>query len=458
MALVTTFATTPITSAFFPPWYQKKLAAWKRGEIDWDGNRLSRDESSGTTHPSAETPISDIRRLLVCLRLDSLPSLFTFVDLLGGEKTSSSTTKVHPSLEGKAAVSETGEENIVKLPKRPLEVHGLRMLEHTERLSSVMKESEVDEWSARDPVVNAFHTFGQLHNVAVSGDVQLVPEGSYADVLSARATDRRSDMILVPWSGTGNVSEMVSLGFTEPAQNAFGHPSYNHLIQHLLASAPCSTAVFVNNGFGALPREDAKSLRRVPTTMSLRSLAEKNPTAPIANRSHHIFLPFHGGLDDYVALKFVIRLAQNPNVTATIIFIRTKEDDATESVQQSETEMAKNNTTVIATPSCETTTEQDQSFFDSVKGSIAEDMQSRVVFEYADSSLDVVEQARSQVGLTSKTAGDLIIVGRRHSDGMTHSGSDEQGIRQTLGATAEAMISGNLKASVLVIQAAVKQS
>jgi len=44
MPLITTFATTPLTSALYPPWYQKKLESWKRGEIDWDGTRLTPDE------------------------------------------------------------------------------------------------------------------------------------------------------------------------------------------------------------------------------------------------------------------------------------------------------------------------------------------------------------------------------------------------------------------------------
>lgn len=46
MALVTTFATTPLTMVLFPPSYQKKLAAWKLREIDWNGTSLSQDTQS----------------------------------------------------------------------------------------------------------------------------------------------------------------------------------------------------------------------------------------------------------------------------------------------------------------------------------------------------------------------------------------------------------------------------
>lgn len=55
MALITTFATTPLVVWLYPPWYQRKLERWKQGEIDWDGNRLhyddEEDESSDFSNP-----------------------------------------------------------------------------------------------------------------------------------------------------------------------------------------------------------------------------------------------------------------------------------------------------------------------------------------------------------------------------------------------------------------------
>jgi hypothetical protein len=74
MALITTFATTPLTSLLYPPWYQRKLEAWKRGEIDWEtGNPI------GNARQSAEDALidrekssEDIRSLLVYLRLDNM--------------------------------------------------------------------------------------------------------------------------------------------------------------------------------------------------------------------------------------------------------------------------------------------------------------------------------------------------------------------------------------------------
>ena len=457
MALVTTFATTPLTLALFPPWYQRKLAAWKRGEIDWDGTPLrpehSADDDSSDRQKAHTT---EIKKLLVSLRLESLPSIFTFVALLGGEKPDTPVTKTHPSKGGKDDDTTVAP----ALQKRPLEVHGLRMLELTERLSSVMKDSEVEEWSTRDPVLNAFHTFGQLNNVAVSGQVELVPEGSYSEILHQSASDRKSDMILLPWSERGSLSEAVTPDMSESNPNAFSNGTYNNFMTNFLDSTACTAAILVNNGFGAAPRDEAKGLRRVATNLSLRSIRSVTATAPLVNRSHHIFFPFIGGLDDHVALRFVLRLAKNPNVTATIAHMK---GENSHSEITTETSKTTDNERVVTTASQEILTTQDQGFFTSMADSLSGDLESRVLFTTIDSHnliTDSVEQARVEVN-AGKNAGDLVVVGRGHGRrGAAAGGSggtySDVSVQQCLGLLAEAMIGGNVKASVLVIQAGVK--
>ena len=73
MALVTTFATSPLTSALYPPWYQRKIQAWKRGEIDWDTGAPIQVEniSFEETHRRKGAP-TEIRSLLIYLRLDNM--------------------------------------------------------------------------------------------------------------------------------------------------------------------------------------------------------------------------------------------------------------------------------------------------------------------------------------------------------------------------------------------------
>lgn len=454
MALITTFATTPLTLALFPPWYQKKLAAWKRGDIDWDERRLDSENTAGSAEDSvAGKQQTECRKLLVCLRLDSLPSIFTFVALLGREKSDTAVAKVHPSKDGTSAGKETEKRASTTRPsatQRPLEVHGLRMLELTERLSSVMKESEADDWSHRDPVVNAFHTFGQLNNVAVSGEVQFAPETQYAAMLGERASDHTADMILLPWSESGSLSEVATASFGEGTHSTFSNASYNSFVYDFFQSAPCNAAVFINNGFGAIPHEEPRSLTRVATDVSLRS-RQLHATAPLRDLSHHIFFPYIGTVDDRVALRFVLRLARNPNVTATILHVKGP------GIETTATGVFKGNTTIVASAVPESDSD---AFFRSMTDSLPREMQPRVVFDTVDTmnvSQECVERAKAEVGRSPKNAGDLVVLGRGHR-GTSNEGSDvaKGDVDQSLSSVSSAMISSNVKASVLVIQAARK--
>ena len=334
------------------------------------------------------------------------------------------------------------------------------MLELTERLSSVMKDAEIDDLSARDPVVNAFHTFAQLNNVAVSGEIQLVPEGSYREILNERASERNSDLILLPWSETGSFSEGVTANMTEVAQTAFSNSYYNQFVTNFLDTVSCNAAILINNGFGTLPKEDTQALRRVPTNLSIRSHPIL-PTAPLVNTNHHIFFPFIGGLDDRVALRFVLRLARNPNVTATIVLVKSTDrvsqptNEISGFITPGSTERGK----FATTSSQEMISSQDQAFFSAMSDSLSGDLRDRVLFDSIETTQplrDSVEKARVEVGLTSESAGDLVVVGRhqRTRTAVTdhHIPTDNE-LVQSIGTYAEAMITNHLKASVLVIQA-----
>ena len=458
MALVTTFATTPLVSALYPPWYQRKLSAWKRGEIDWDGNRLFPESDSSEQGDAALEKYdgSDVRKLLVYLRLESLPSLFTFVALLGGEQ-SAPTKKVHPQKANATNATPPAEATVYK---RPLEVHGLRLLDLSERQSSVMKDYEIEDFSTRDPVVNAFHTFGQLHNVAVSGQIEFVPEGSYAEILTGAASDRQSDMVLLPWSETGKLTERTTP--LDPPSTSFTSGPHNQFIADFLSSVSCNAAIFINHGFGALPRKETNALARVATTLSLRSM-RGSPTSPISDQSHHVFFPFFGGADDRVALRFVLRLARNSSVTATILYITGT--DSRGEISSTVTPSVGKEVNVQSSPVLgqrhSISNNAEYTFFTAMKDSLPRDLESRVVFstlESRDALSDAVQRAQAEVGLSPSNAGDVIVVGRglgsKAGPNFSHPispGNSNNGATQCLGETAQAMIQADLKASVLVI-------
>lgn len=405
MALVTTVATTPLTTLLYPPWYQKKLDAWKRGEIDWDGNRLYHEnEAEEDSAEKIQSP--SVHRLLVYLRLDSLPSLFTFVSLLGGD-----VQPLEPSLQ----------------------VHGVRLLELTERNSSVMKSSEADDYTVHDPVVNAFRTFAQLNHVAVSGDVSVVSESSYAETINGKASDMASDMVLIPWSETGAISEGDQSHFfsESSSQDRFSSGPQMNFMQNVLDTATCSAVIFINRGFGNAPSQDVRALKRTVSGLSIR---HEITVSPVTDLKRHVFFPFFGGADDRVALRLVVQLAHNANITATIVHIRTA----------STTEGGN--------------LHNDSGFLYSLRDSLPAPLSQRVTFTENTTSSNIASWLERNEVPRPPQAGDLIIVGRRK--GTQHVITDQpvtmssgSELRRTLGPTADCMISAGVKASILVVQA-----
>lgn len=498
MALVTTVATAPLTKLLYPPWYQKKLKQWKHGEIDWSGTPLNGpDDDANNNRNVADSAQklqdSSIRRLLVYLRIDSLPTIFTFISLLGVEETEdvviAAAAPTTPGQDGDAtklaAVSNNKKKKKKKEEKkRPLEVHGLRILELTDRTSSVMQVTEsgdhVELAARRDPVVNAFKTFSRLHDVAVSGSVAVAPEDAYAQTVTAQAVTQESDFVLVPWSEAGkhtddeSVPAMLS---SSSSQDRFAGRSHHEFVQGVLAGAVCNVGIFISNGFfssgiapGAsaglekgLERMEGGGLSRSISGYSLRSHKEA-AQPPVADKSHHVFLPFFvgGAADDRAALRFVLQLARTPHITATI-------------AQLSWGEPAE-----VAT--------QDSLMLAAVRGSLPAALVERISFveamvSHGTAVESALRLAREAVGQNAHNAGDIIVVGRRHPKLQKHhttspsssskaaattasaagaSGStttsniasENQDLGKTVGLLGEKMALGGLKASVLVIQAA----
>ncbi|KAI0395521.1 K+ homeostasis protein Kha1 [Xylariaceae sp. FL0594] len=449
MALVTTVATTPLTKLLYPPWYRVKLEKWKRGEIDWDGKPLAPSDSE-MAESQERVQNANIRRLLVYLRLDSLPSLFTFISLLGEEHASKSVAT--PTGEAKEELS---------IKKRPLEVHALRIVELTERTSTVMRVTEGEDASRRDPVVNAVRTFAQLNDVAISGSVVVAPEESYPETVSTQASEQRSDFVLIPWSVVGSTTEDQSISYPVSTEDRFTGKSHLEFIRNTLSKAVCNTGIFISNGFsGIAPIEKSRpAFSRTVSVTSLRSHKEA-ALPPIADKSHHVFFPYIGGADDRAALGFILQLAKNPNVTATVAHLTLVDGDGDEIVlatapdERSSIDRKHTINTEI--------TAQDGSFFSAARSGLSSDLSGRITFVEASFSARgaagrVIDLAAEYVGQNPRNAGDIIVVGRQHPKLLsTVATPDQSDMLKTIGVLGEKVALSNLRASVLIIQAAGK--
>ncbi|KAL6898914.1 Sodium/hydrogen exchanger family domain-containing protein [Trichoderma evansii] len=303
MALLTTFFTTPVVSYLYPPWYQKKIAAWKRGEIDWEtGSPITQI----TVTPTTETEVKRVRRLLVYLRLDNMPALLNLLSLFGSTH----------ALETSSVSS--GEKGHYEDIKAPVRAHGLRLLELTDRDSSVMTVAQVDEYTKHDPVVNIFRSVGQLHNISASGEVAIMPEDRFADTLVSRSSNMTSDLLLLPWTETGSIgdAQIVSSANIEDRLAS----SYMLFVKSVLRAPELNIGVLFTRSQDDVKKknqgsEQAKLRRQYSYDVSKRDF----PTAPLVSRIHKIFFVYTGGRDDNLALNLVIQLLEREHVTATVV-------------------------------------------------------------------------------------------------------------------------------------------
>lgn len=333
MALVTTFATTPLVSWLYPPWYQEKLELWRKGKINWDGTPVAVSDQ----HDSSQEPDSDAAdRVLVYLRTDGLSSLFNIIGLLTGSRSSGRGQQQV----GGASEKTAGTEDQVEYQK-PLRIHGLRLMELTERNSSVMKVSELEEYASRDPIIKAFGSsaYSAARNVTMSGQIAVVPDHSFANTLVQRATNSRSQLLLLPWSETGSVSEIPSSYESAPL-GANVDPLANRAFSNLVtgvfeeARSSCAVAVFVDktllkvaangdDGQSSPTMERAtRQLSRTWTGVSMHDLHENNSVLFKSSDSHsqsQIRVPYTGSEDDLFAVRLAIQLAKNGGIVVRVI-------------------------------------------------------------------------------------------------------------------------------------------
>ncbi|KAJ5502586.1 Cation/H+ exchanger [Penicillium fimorum] len=455
MALVTTFLTTPLTTLLYPRWYQIKVERWRRGEIDWEGNPIQRDDRNDSVALAKnQLKTVPVRRLLVYLRLDGLSGVCTIAALLSSKRRASVSSRIHPTKMPKQT-EQTVEDPITSEEEQDttLKVHGVRLMELTDRDSSVMKVAAAGEHALWDPVVNTFRAFGDWHDLSLMAGVSVVPEHSYADTVIGMAQQEIADMLLLPWSETGTLADHHN-GLEIDDANRFSNGPYTTFISDILARVTGHVGILIEYSSASASKRPVVS--RTPSGMSLQgSIFARQPTG---SRSHHIVLPFFGGDDDRFALRLVLQLAKNDQVTATVIPIGGLRSDVTKTEVSTEISASSSNRLPASS--------SDMAFFETLRDSVPEELQERIVFSQPavnETITDPVQLAvvsvREELNHTSNKANNIVIVGRRSIPSEIELGLAEDGIghdtRRALGAVGTAMVQPESKiyGSVLLLQA-----
>ncbi|KAF9869537.1 sodium/hydrogen exchanger family protein [Colletotrichum karsti] len=429
MALLTTFSTTPLTSFLYPPWYQKKLEAWKRGEIDWDTGEAIAGAGTGDDTDTVKPASDRVRRMLVYLRLDNMPAMLNLVSLFG--KQTSSGSKSSTDEKGSLSVDTPVSGSSLK-DSQAVRAHGFRLLHLTDRDSSVMTVSQVAEFTRNDPVVNIFRTAGQFLKVAVSGEVSIMPETRFAEALLSKSSDISSDLLLVPWSESGSLVDSQVLS-ADNANYKLG-AAYTGFAKSLLASTDHNIGIFFSNMVSS-SADTAPERNRLMRAYSFSDIHHDIPSIPVTNKSHHIFMPYFGGNDDRLALMLVLQLCEKQNATATVVHFSSGED----------TDASRH----------------DADYFGFISTHLPAVVGSRVKFETSSASNPVdaaLSQASSAIRADTRDISwhNLILLGRRvtaqSARGNMYANVSGD-IKECLGLAAGVFISSGIKADLLVVQA-----
>ncbi|KAF5660158.1 potassium:hydrogen antiporter [Fusarium heterosporum] len=457
MAVVTTVTTSPLTRWLYPLSYRQKVDKWRRGEIDWDGNPLQTEAQTSEHKMEEALDKSQTNRLILQLRLDALPGLFNLVSLLGGSRKQPALSDANNDA---TLDSVATDEKTEQIPNRPLEVRGVRLMELTDRTSSVMQSAELDEFSSRDAVFSAFQTFSRLNGVAVAGQVSIIPTSAYADTIVKYAEEAKSDFMLIPWSTYGGIAEESStaaLTETGNPHDRFFSRTYIDYVQAAVQRSTCTTGIFINQNHNEPSSKN--TLTRTRTGLSIHSAHDGPVVQRPVDQRQSIFVPFIGGKDDRAALLFALQLAHNPHVSIHVIHLHFNEDDhEIDSHATPGSDPSSNNglsKSVIGFPSA-----SDMDLLNTAKNNAAGRLEGRVKF--VEISVDsvrnlpdlAVAHARETVGKSRQSIGDLVIVGRSHNlfdNLLVEDFGVERDFQRTVGVLGDRFARAGIDAGLLVI-------
>ncbi|VBB80641.1 Putative K+/H+ antiporter [Podospora comata] len=407
MALVTTFSTAPLVSWLYPPWYQQKLDLWKKGKIDWDGNPIIPADGQDSEEKYRKGDVAT--RLLVYLRTDGLSSILGLISLF--TSSSAPTPAASASSDNEKAADPSAAHTD---EQRPLRIQGYRLVELTDRNSSVMKVSDIEDYASHDPIVKAFGTStanNTSRDVIVSGQIAVVPEEGFADTLATQASKTNSDLVLVPWSETGTISEIQSFyygGNSSIKDNMLANKDFAGLVtdvyekhRHLAAVGVYVDSSLLNTSHPRSRIGDDSQATKTGITRQLTrdatgvSLAEAQDIGAAKFHSAESKGPkvvrvlYRGGEDDLFAVRLGYQLAQTDKVVLEVVIEA--------AANRADSEMA------------------------ALKSVLSESLGDRVVYLDAQDTAEAIQSLLSPCRQVRSSRSVLVVVGRSVSSWLASS-------------------------------------
>jgi hypothetical protein len=302
-ALFLTFCTTPVVETLYPE--HRRIRVGQQSHAT-GGSEKPDDESRRVQQQRDDGVFPHKTRITVLLdKFDHLPGVMSIAQLLAFSSHLRDFGRSTSSVSDEGSTPSRNERLIMT---QPINVTALRLIEVTDRTSSLMKSARAESLAHRDPLLKIFRTVGDLNDAIVSSELSVVPINSFGKATGEIARGKGSDLVVLGWTSS---------------TTHLHHGDEDGLFDHLLKS---TTGISDNVAATAAAQVIRSVFKDASTDVALfmdqRGL---NPSDSYGHR--HIFMPFFGGADDRAGLMLVVQLCLNPRITATVVKIEKGDDE-----------------------------------------------------------------------------------------------------------------------------------
>ncbi|KAF8553035.1 hypothetical protein OG21DRAFT_1498008 [Imleria badia] len=278
-ALILTFMTTPLVNLIYPPKHRTFGLGATASSGDTEEKTISKDSDG------VEDGAWRHRFAVVLDEFNHMPGIMALTKLVLPPTASRGIKSNKPS------------------------VNALRLIELSERTSTMMKSAMTETLISTDPLVGVFKMFAEQSDIPVSASLSVVSHNDWAHVVTEHAERHGSQLVLIPW-----IPPSLS-PTTDPTETGSSQP-------RVTKPEPNSFDTF----FGLSSKDNAEStlcshfvrgvFRHSKTDVALFvDLGDNAGT----NGQQHVLCPFFGGADDRLALELVVQLCMNPRMSATVV-------------------------------------------------------------------------------------------------------------------------------------------
>ncbi|KAI5020955.1 cation/H(+) antiporter 20 [Hordeum vulgare subsp. vulgare] len=272
MALVTTFITTPTVMAIYKP--ARATGHRRRHPRKLHGPTSAPSSPSSAAGGAGGANAMELRVLACIHGGHDVPALINLIETIRGHTQ----------------------------PRRLVKLYILRMVELTERTSSILMARAARRNGlpflrpyrrGDDQVDVAFGTYAQLGHVHVRPMTAVSALHTMHDDVAAVAEDKRVSLIVLPFHKRQHAGHGHGHGGGDEVENL--GPEWRAVNRRILREAPCSVAVLVDRSFGGGEQVSSEQV------------------------AHGVCVLFFGGPDDREALELAGRMAEHPGVQLTVV-------------------------------------------------------------------------------------------------------------------------------------------